>query len=49
MLLDMRLHRDSIYPVEMMSPAALASYESFAIMFFAIHQNMAQAQWGNTC
>jgi hypothetical protein len=47
MLLDMRLRGDSIDTVQLMSPAALASYLSFAIKFFAIHQNMGQAQWGN--
>jgi hypothetical protein len=49
MLLDMRLRGDSIYTVELRSPAALASYVSFAIKFFAIHQNMGQAQWRNKC
>jgi len=40
---------DSIYTVELRRPAALASYVSFVIEFFAIHQNMRPAQWGNTC
>jgi hypothetical protein len=43
-----RLHGDSIYTVELRRPAALASYVSFVIKFFAIHQNMGPAQWGNT-
>ena len=49
MLLDMRVRGDSIYTVELRSPAALASYVSFAIKFFDIHHMMGQAQWGNTC
>jgi len=49
MLQDMRLRGDSIDNVELGSPAALASYVSFAIKFFAIHQNMEQAKWGITC
>jgi hypothetical protein len=47
-ILNMRLCGDSIYPVELRRPTALASYVLFAIKFFAIHQNMGQAQWGNT-
>jgi len=35
-LLDMRVRGDSIYTVELRSPATLASYELFAIKFFAI-------------
>jgi len=49
MILDMRLHGDSMYTAEWRRLAALASYVSFVIMFFAIHQNMGVAQWGNTC
>jgi len=48
-LQDMRLSDDSIYTAELRRPAALASYVLFAIKFFAIHQNMGLAQWGNTC
>jgi hypothetical protein len=47
-ILDMRRRGDSIYTVELKRPAALASYELFVIKFFAIHQNMEPAQWGNT-
>jgi hypothetical protein len=46
--LDMRCHGDSIYTVELKQQAALASYVSFVFRFFAIHQNMGPAQWGNT-
>jgi len=46
---DMRRRGDSIYTAELKRPAALASYVSFVIKFFAIHQNMGPAQWGNTC
>jgi len=47
--LDMHLRGDSICTAELRRPAALASYVSFVIKFFAIHQNMGPAQWGNTC
>jgi hypothetical protein len=29
--------------------AAQASYVSFVVKFFTIHQNIGPAQWGNTC
>jgi len=48
-ILAMRHRGDSIYTAEVKRPAALASYVSFVIKFFAIHQNMGVAQWGNTC
>ena len=48
-ILDMCRHGDSIYTAEFKRPAALASYVSFVIKFFAIHQNMGPAQSGNTC
>jgi len=44
----MRRRGDSIHAAELMRPAALAAYVLFVIKFFAIHQNMGQAQWGNT-
>jgi len=47
-ILDMRRHGDSIYTAELTRLAALASFVSFVIKFFAIHQNMGPAQWGNT-
>jgi hypothetical protein len=43
-LQDMRHHGDSIYTAELKQPAALASYVSFVIKFFAIYQNMGPAQ-----
>jgi len=48
-ILDMRRRGDSIYTAELSRPAALASFVLFVIKFFAIHQNMGTAQWGNTC
>jgi len=48
LILDMRIPGDSIYTAELRTPAALASYVLFVIKFFAIHQNMGPAQWGNT-
>ena len=39
-ILDMPLRGDSIYTAELRRQAALASYVSFVIKFFAIHQNM---------
>jgi hypothetical protein len=48
-ILDMCYDGDSIYTTELNRPAALASYGSFIIKFFAIHQNMGLAQWENTC
>jgi len=48
-ILDIHLHGDFICTAELRSPAALESYVSFAIEFFAIHQNMGPAQWGITC
>ena len=48
-ILDMGLRGDSIYTVELMRQAALASYVLFVINFFVIHQNKGPAQWGNTC
>jgi len=47
-ILYMDLHSDSIYTAVLRSPAALVSYVSFVIKFFAIHQNMGPAQCGNT-
>jgi len=47
-ILDMRRHGDSIYTAELKRLAALASYVLFVIRFFAIHQNMGPAHWGNT-
>jgi len=47
--LDIRRRGDSIYTAELRRPAALASFVSFVIKFFFIHQNMGPAQWGNTC
>jgi hypothetical protein len=46
---DIRSGGDSTYTAELMRPAALASYLFFVIKFFAIHQNMQPAQWGNIC
>jgi hypothetical protein len=43
-ILDLRHRGDSIYTVELLRPAALASYVSFVIKFFAIHQIMGPAQ-----
>jgi len=40
-ILDMCLHSDAIYTAELTTSAALASYVSCVIMFFAIHQIMA--------
>ena len=48
-ILDMCRRGDSIDTAELRRPAALASFVSFVIKFFAIHQNMRPAQWGNTC
>jgi len=48
-LIDMRLHANFICTAGLRKPEALESYVSFVFKFFAIHQNMAQAQWGNTC
>jgi len=48
-ILDMNLGSDSIYTAELGRPAALASFVSFVIKFFANHQNMGPAHWGNTC
>jgi len=48
-ILDMRLRGNSIYTAELRRLAALASYVLSVIKFFAIHQNMGPAQWGNTC
>jgi len=48
-ILDMHRRGDSIYTAEVRRPAALASYVSFVIKFFAMDQNMGPAQWGNTC
>jgi hypothetical protein len=45
----MRRPGDSFYTAELSTTAALASFELFGIMFFAIHQNMEPAQWSNTC
>jgi len=47
--LDMHHRGDSICTAELRRLAALASYVSCVIKFFAIHQNMGPAQWGNTC
>ena len=49
MILDMRLHGDSIYTAELWRPATLASYGLFVIKCFAIHLTMGPAEWGNTC
>jgi len=48
-ILDMRLHGDFVCNAELRRPAALESYLSSVIKFFAIHQGMAPAQWRNTC
>jgi len=45
-IVDMYLRGDSIDTVELRRPEALASYGSFVIMFFAIHQNVGAALWG---
>ena len=47
-IVDMLIHGDSIQTVELMRLAAAESYVLFVIKFFAIHQNMGPAQWGNT-
>ena len=47
-IVDTRRHGDSIHTAEVRRPAALACFVLFVIMFFAIHQNMGTAQWGNT-
>jgi len=47
-ILDIRLHGDSICTAELRRLAVLASYVLCVIKFFAIHQNMGPAQWGNT-
>jgi len=39
---------DSVYTAELRRLAAPASYVSFVIKFFAIHQNMGPAQLANT-
>jgi len=41
----MRVHGDVKYTAELRRPVALASYELFAIMFFAINQNSEQLNW----
>jgi len=46
---DMCCRGDSIYTAELRRPAALASFVLFVFEFFAIHQNIGPAQWGNTC
>jgi len=46
-MLDMHLCGDSTYTAKLRRPAALASYVSFVIKFFAIHLTMGLAQWGN--
>jgi hypothetical protein len=46
---DMCLCGDSICTAGLRRQAALASYVSFVIKFFAIHQTMGPAEWGNTC
>jgi hypothetical protein len=43
-ILDMCHRGDSIYTAELRRPAALASYVSYVIKFFTIHQNMAPVQ-----
>jgi hypothetical protein len=43
----MPLCDDSIFTAEWMTPAALASYVSFATKFFIIHQIMVPAQLEN--
>jgi hypothetical protein len=48
-ILDMHLRGDSIYTAECRKTATLASYVSYVIKFFAIHQNLGPAEWGNTC
>jgi hypothetical protein len=44
----MWLPGDCICIAELRRPAALESYVSFVIKFFAINQSMGPAQWGNT-
>jgi len=44
MIGDMCLHGDSVYTAELKRPAALPSYVSCVIKFFAIHQNMGPPQ-----
>jgi len=44
----MSLDGDIICTAELRRPAALESYVLFLIKFFAIHQDMGTAQWGNT-
>jgi len=48
MILDMPLNGDLISTAELWTPAALESDVLFVIKFFAIHQNMGPAQWGNS-
>jgi len=48
-LLDTFRHADFICTMEYRRPAALASYVSFTIKLFIIHQNMGPAQYGRTC
>jgi len=48
-ILDMRRRGASIYTARLRRPAVQASFVSFVIKFFAIHQNTGPAQWGNTC
>jgi len=43
-ILEMPLCGDCIYTAELKTPAALASYVSFVIKFFATHQNIGPAQ-----
>jgi len=47
-ILDMHLRGNFINTAELRGLAALESYGLFVIKFFAIHQNMGPAQWGNT-
>ena len=47
--LDMCLQGEINRAVELRRLAARESYVSFIIKFFAIHQNMGPAEWGNTC
>ena len=48
-ILKMHRHGDSIYTAKSMRLADLVSDPSFVIKFFAIHQNIGPAQWGNIC
>jgi hypothetical protein len=41
----MRRGGDSFYTAELLELVALASYVSFVIKFFTIHQNMGQQDW----